>query len=1135
MADENPEKDPLQSLIAEILDAEAQGELINREEFLRQHLEHEVSLREFFANHDSMRGGGAEEATLPSAYGAAEDATLPPPGNQANSQAKVGDKVRYFGDYELLEEIARGGMGVVYKARQINLKRVVALKMILAGQLAGEEDVKRFYTEAEAAANLDHPGIVPIFEIGEHQGQHYFSMAYIEGESLADRVANGPLPPREAAEIVKKICEAMAYAHERGVIHRDLKPANILIDQTGQPKVTDFGLAKRTEADSNLTGTGQILGTPSYMAPEQASGKVEDVGPLADVYALGAILYCLLTGRPPFQAANPMDTLLQVLGKEPVAPRKLNERIHVDLETICLRCITKEQGKRYRDSNELADEIGRFLNGEPIHARPISPGERAFRWCRRHPARFGLIAATVALLVAGSVIGTVVSKQRETSRQAAAFAYQEKLLSTQSEIDKGKYVQALDLLEQTTVDERSVEFGIIEQQVRGQLTDVVPPDLETGEQIQLAMLTENGDALWLSSTDLVLADRDDGSVKQHLEISSVARAVELNADPGFLSARVLPDGRWLIAVREKGDITKLDKLNQRIRENDQYSRCIFLSVSIEKGIDPSFRRLCVTDNEWSGLGERIVSDQVVGGISRNWYLDMVSARESRVLSLWNIDTKELVFERDVKSKTDGAQVKYAINSTGTHLVFLHEQAEELEDRSRRIIDSKLETVNLKNGESSWMALAPSFFNTMAISDDGAFFAAVTAGSKVEIWDLNSATCQAVYESPRPVRTIIFSQQGDLIALSGEQGVDVANWRQNESIKYLSGHRVLQFAGPNQLLCLTGRNRYFVWDYEYGDVPMWQHPNPAASIFFPKVNHFEFSDDGKRLLSVNVGGSLRVWDFEKTGYEINAFEAFPNSRGVLGPDGKAVAFATRSGNEFVVRLCNVDDGSLIHEFGPHKGANAVGIPANDRLIYMFQSQKGDTYESRMILSDWNGQILEVLSENNVAQFAMARAGYVVTLENALGPFNLYEFAPSKLRWSKPFPSKGMLPFTPPIEFSRESSMLATYIYSADFTTDKQAAQDYLQNTVVVFEAKNGRVVSQIDIESRLESLALSPDLKRVLVGSNDGKVYFYDLKSGLRVYAARLSPAFPTALSFTPDGRKLVVGDHDGNLTAIRVK
>ena len=234
--------------------------------------------------------------------------------------------IRYFGDYEIARELARGGMGVVFLARQMSLNRPVALKMILAGQLADDTDVKRFYTEAEAAANLDHPGIVPIYEVGQCGGQHYFSMGFVEGQSLSQLLAGGPLPPHEAADLIRRVSEAIEYAHRHGVIHRDLKPANILLDCDGNPRVTDFGLAKKVEGDGGLTGSGQLMGTPSYMPPEQAGGHRGDVGPAADVYSLGATLYALLAGRPPFQAATVMDTVIQLLGEEPVPPRGSTRR-----------------------------------------------------------------------------------------------------------------------------------------------------------------------------------------------------------------------------------------------------------------------------------------------------------------------------------------------------------------------------------------------------------------------------------------------------------------------------------------------------------------------------------------------------------------------------------------------------------------------------------------------------------------------------------------------------------------------------------------------------------------------------------------------------------------------------------------
>jgi serine/threonine protein kinase len=356
-SDSSTDDAPLHAIIAAYLQAVDAGQEPDRQELLRQHPDLAAELAAFFADRDAF------------------DRLAPP----------VGTHVRYFGDYDLLEEIGRGGMGVVFKARQVSLNRLVALKMILKGELACEAEVQRFHVEAEAVAQLDHPHIVPIYEVGQHQGQHYFAMQFVDGPSLARDLDGTTWSNRDAAELIRICALAVQYAHERGVIHRDLKPANILLTLPDRvPRITDFGLAKRVGQGTALTASNEIVGTPSYMAPEQASNKKE-VGPASDVYALGAILYELLTGRPPFRAATPLDTVLQVVSEEPVPPSQVQPKVPRDLETICLKCLEKRPERRYGSARELADDLGRFLAYEPIQARPASRLRRVAVQVRKRP------------------------------------------------------------------------------------------------------------------------------------------------------------------------------------------------------------------------------------------------------------------------------------------------------------------------------------------------------------------------------------------------------------------------------------------------------------------------------------------------------------------------------------------------------------------------------------------------------------------------------------------------------------------------------------------------------------------------------------------------------------------------------
>ena len=311
---------------------------------------------------------------------------------------------RVFGDYELLSEVARGGMGVVYRARQKGLSRVVALKMILSGKLATHDDVFRFRSEAEAAAKLRHPNIVAVYDVGEHEGQHFFSMEFIDGSSLSHLLERGPLSSRRAGHYLRVLAEAVEYAHRQGIIHRDLKPSNILIDSNDQPHITDFGLAKQLHSDSGQTRTGAVLGTPSYMAPEQAEGRNRDVGRAADIYSLGAILYECITGRPPFRNDSVYDTVRQVINDAPKRPRELNAKVDEDLELICLKCLEKDPRLRYESARDLAADLERYLEGEAISARSLNVIDRLTRMLDRSQHDFAFHTWSTMLFVMAAVI-----------------------------------------------------------------------------------------------------------------------------------------------------------------------------------------------------------------------------------------------------------------------------------------------------------------------------------------------------------------------------------------------------------------------------------------------------------------------------------------------------------------------------------------------------------------------------------------------------------------------------------------------------------------------------------------------------------------------------------------------------------
>ncbi len=417
----------LEPVIADYLEAAANGKPRDPGAVIAAHPELADDLRQFFTDHEHIwqlaswsqadHNSAAVRREAPTRTSVesgtpADHITIsisPPSGPQAAAAGPRLPLCGQFGDYELLNEIAHGGMGVVYKARQVSLNRIVAVKMILRGNLASTEDVERFTLEAKAVAKLTHPQIVVVHDVGCHDDQYFYSMEFVEGRSLAEEIRRGQLDHHKAAKYVEQIARAIQFAHENGVVHRDVKPSNVLIDHNDRARITDFGLAKHVDRGDDLTLTGQIMGTPAYMAPEQITNRRGEISPSCDIYSMGALLYELLTGRPPFIGRDQFSTLLQVLECEPQPPRKLNPKVPRDLEKICLKCLEKDQQHRYTSAADLADDLVRFLSGDVVSAASPRLVDRLVRTLERSQYDREFLAwSRMIMLLAGISLGTHV-------------------------------------------------------------------------------------------------------------------------------------------------------------------------------------------------------------------------------------------------------------------------------------------------------------------------------------------------------------------------------------------------------------------------------------------------------------------------------------------------------------------------------------------------------------------------------------------------------------------------------------------------------------------------------------------------------------------------------------------------------
>ena len=1015
---------------------------------------------------------------------AAAAETHPPSQSAASNQAPVeyflgleGNALGKIGDYELIRELGRGGMGVVYLARQMSLNRQVAFKMILAGPFASPAAVRRFRTEAEAAARLRHPNIVTIFETGEFSGKPYYSMQYVRGPSLADRIQDTTVPPDKAAQYTRTIARAVQHAHEQGILHRDLKPSNVLLDAQDEPHVSDFGLAKEFQTSAELTVSGECLGSPNFMPPEQASEKHGKVSVRSDVYAIGTTLYFLLTGHPPFKAATVSDTLEQLLHHEPVAPRLLNASIPADLETICLKCLEKEPEKRYPTAQALADDLDRFLLQEPIHARPATPIEKLAKWGRRKPALAGLSAAVLILFLSvliGSPIALNRIKKERDLGQALLYA-----------ADMNYAFQAL---KENRLDE-----------VRDLLQEHIP---DPGEEDLRHW--EYGHLWRESQSDEIFSLSGNGTM---------ANCVAFSPDGRYLAAGFNESLAQVWDFESRELVTKLSHPPQCAVNAMAFSpngKYLLTGEWVHAGETAHLRVWEVETWEEKLVLTNMFPIKFISVSADNRFFAVVNGRRQLEVRQFNL-AHPVPLDLELRPRGSGSPMCFeaAFSDSGSRIVFPEHDRISIWDLEE---SRKLQSVPLSHPMP--YQIGRMVFYGLALSPDQSLLA--LTGDSPQVFDLSQSNTPNRLPGNLPeARWVAFSPDGTKLALAHvDRSVsiwDTRTWKRWGTLRgHLLGINDLAFSPDSQFLATGSRDHTVkIWDLR---TPPRQNPTHNMPPHNTEKTTASFSS-GQAILGIVNTNHITITKGIPDVHSISNTLPYAPLNGVVhvSPQGNLICFADADGNHGIWEASTMTQISRITNTNLDLGGHRTFSP-DEKLIAGYDTKK----KSRVIWSiPENTAMAERITPGEGYHWwgADSRTLMIPNYSTAL----LWDIQSDELRETIPHD------FTVCAgAMSRDGILVATMDWGGG---------------IKVFENESLKLRFEIDYRDGVEPMHLlapmdfSPDHRRLAVVGGRSRLTLYDTLTG-RAVGSPILDDVPHGCRFSQDGNWISVG-HLGFLTFLR--